>query len=110
MKLKVATKIEFIINIVAYIMLFPVAIIGLVFQKVADAMTWVILKSNGFKFAIGNRLLKCCPDIPYQIKNSYTAMGYTKELKYMSRGRKRKLRRELKCQHSKLISHESRRK
>lgn len=101
MKLSIATKIEAVMHIVMYIILLPLAIIGLVVQKVSDVIVWVILKSNGFKFAIGNRLLKCCPDIPYSIKNSYTAMGYSKELKHMSRGRRRKLQRELKCQHSK---------
>ena len=101
MKLSIATKIEYIINIVVYIILLPVAIIGLLFQKFADAMTWLILKSNWFRFIIGNRLLKCCPDIPHSIRNEYTARGYSKELKYMSRGRKRKLKRELKYQHSK---------
>lgn len=101
MKLSIATKIEFIVNIVVYVILLPVAIIGLVFQKVADAMTWVILKSNWFRFIIGNRLLKRCPDIPYSVRNEYTARGYSKSLKYMSRGRKRKLKRELKYQHSK---------
>ena len=101
MKLSIATKIEFIMNILVYIILFPVAIIGLVFQKVADAMTLVILKSNWFRFIIGNRLLKRCPDIPYSMRNEYTARGYSKELKYMSRGRRRKLQRELKYQHSK---------
>lgn len=102
MKLIIATKIEFIMNILVYIILFPVAIIGLVFQKVADAMTWVILKSNWFRFIIGNRLLKMCPDIPYSVRNEYTARGYSKSLKHMSRGRKRKLNRELRCQHSKM--------
>lgn len=101
MKLSIATKIEAVMHIVMYIIVLPLAIIGLVVQIVSDVIGWVILKSNGFKFAIGNRLLKCCPDIPYAIKKTYTAMGYSKELKYMSRGRKRKLKRELKCQHSK---------
>lgn len=101
MKLSIATKIEYIINIVVYIILLPVAIIGLLFQKFADAMTWLILKSNWYRFIIGNRLLKCCPDIPYSMRNEYTARGYSKELKYMRRGRKRKLKRELKYQHSK---------
>ena len=101
MKLSIATKIEAILHIVMYVILLPLAIIGVVVQKVSDVIVWVILKSNGFKFAIGNRLLKCCPDIPYSVKNTYTAMGYSKELKYMRRGRRRKLQRELKCQHSK---------
>ena len=101
MKLSIATKIEAVLHIVMYIILLPLAIIGVVVQKVSDVIVWVILKSNGFKFAIGNRLLKCCPDIPNSIKKTYTAMGYSKELKYMRRGRKRKLQRELKCQHSK---------
>lgn len=101
MKLSIATKIELVVNIIVYVLLLPVAIIGLVFQKVADAMTWVILKSNWFRFIIGNRLLKRCPDIPYSMRNEYTARGYSKSLKHMSRGRKRKLKRELKYQHSK---------
>lgn len=101
MKLNIATKIEFIVNIVVYAILLPIAIIGLVFQKVADAMTWIILKSNWFRFIIGNRLLKRCPDIPYSMRNEYTARGYSKSLKYMSRGRRRKVKRELKYQQSK---------
>lgn len=95
MKLSIATKIEFIVNIVVYIILLPIAIIGLVFQKVADGMTWAVIKANWLRFIIGNRLLKSCSDIPYSMKNEYTARGYSKELKHMSRARKRKLNREL---------------
>lgn len=99
MKLSVATKIEFIINYVVYIIFLPIVIIGLVLQQVANAMMWVIIKSIWFRFIIGNRLLKCCPDIPHSVRNEYTARGYSKELRNMSRGRKRKLKRELKYQH-----------
>lgn len=101
MKLSTATKIEAVIHIVMYIILLPLAIIGLVFQKVSDVIVWVILKSNGFKFAIGNRLLKCCPDIPNSVHKTYTSMGYSKERKRMNRSQRRKLQRELKRQHSK---------
>ena len=99
MKLSIATKIEFIVNIVVYIILLPIAIIGLVFQKVADGMTWVVIKANWLRFIIGNRLLKNCPDIPYSMRNEYTSRGYSKELKYMSRARKRKLNRQIRLKH-----------
>lgn len=105
MKLSIATKIEFIVNIVVYIILLPIAIIGLVFQKVADGMTWTVIKLNWFRFIIGNRLLKSCPDIPYSMKNEYTAMGYSKKIKLMSRAQKRKLNRELALKRKTLISY-----
>ena len=101
MKLSIATKIERVVHVVMYIIVLPLAIVGLLVQKISDAIVHIILKANRFKFAVGNRLLKRCPDIPYSCRSSYTALGYTKELKRMSRVRKRKLKRELKYQHSK---------
>lgn len=105
MKLSIATKIELLVNIILYIILLPIAIIGLVFQKVADGMTWAVIKVNWLRFIIGNRLLKSCPDIPYSMKNEYTAIGYTKKIKLMSRAQKRKLNRELALKRKTLINY-----
>ena len=83
MKLKTASKIQFWVNIILFVITLPISAILLVLMILEKPLDWLIGQKTNALFWIGNKLMLLSDEVKNgEIKNDYCLRNYTARVAY----------------------------